>query len=110
MKSEGRRLLHSDSLNSSTQSLNGQEVESILGGATNGKLSNGSSPVVTEKTVPMSPADLHGMWYPTVRKTLICLSKLSRCIDVSTLRTRDVILTKLKDESIFISRPIHVLQ
>lgn len=41
-----------------------------------------SSPVNTKDgQVSSSPADLHGMWYPTVRRTLVCLSKLFRCLD-----------------------------
>ncbi|XP_052216084.1 conserved oligomeric Golgi complex subunit 3-like isoform X2 [Dreissena polymorpha] len=37
-------------------------------------------------SMPMSPADLHGMWYPTVRRTLVTLSKLYRCIDKTTFQ------------------------
>ena len=35
-----------------------------------------------QKGQHMSPADQHGMWYPTLKRTLICLSKLYRCLDV----------------------------
>ncbi|OWF49103.1 conserved oligomeric Golgi complex subunit 3-like isoform X2 [Mizuhopecten yessoensis] len=37
-------------------------------------------------SMPLSPADLHGMWYPTVRRTLVTLSKLYRCIDKTTFQ------------------------
>lgn len=34
-----------------------------------------------------SPADLHGMWYPTVKRTLVCLSRLYFCLDRQTFQT-----------------------
>ncbi|XP_067948240.1 conserved oligomeric Golgi complex subunit 3-like [Watersipora subatra] len=90
--SERKQQLSSNSMNSSTHSLESQEVEAIVSGAVNGTQTQAPNTHTSTLTVshsssmPMSPADLHGMWYPTVRKTLVCLSKLSRCIDSTTFQ------------------------
>ncbi|XP_013188759.2 conserved oligomeric Golgi complex subunit 3 [Amyelois transitella] len=34
-----------------------------------------------ERRAQASPADLHGMWYPAVRRTLAALSRLYRCLE-----------------------------
>ncbi|XP_038049939.1 conserved oligomeric Golgi complex subunit 3-like isoform X2 [Patiria miniata] len=86
-----------DSLASSTS----QEVAALSGvtpenaqpdrsGTPQGEGANGTLPPkpigrsisqLAQPSTNLSPADLHGMWYPTVRRTLVCLSKLYRCID-----------------------------
>lgn len=36
--------------------------------------------------VASSPADVHGMWYPSVRRAILCLSRLYNCLDRPTFQ------------------------
>ncbi|MPC15446.1 Conserved oligomeric Golgi complex subunit 3 [Portunus trituberculatus] len=71
-----RKQMHSRNASissmSSIRSATSEEVANITGAAEE-----------RFSRVGTSPADLHGMWYPTVRRTLMCLFKLYRCVDRS---------------------------
>ncbi|KAA0201080.1 hypothetical protein HAZT_HAZT001031 [Hyalella azteca] len=47
--------------------------------------------------VGSSPADLHGMWYPTLRRTLMCLSKLYRCVDKTIFQVLELRMDSKQD-------------
>ncbi|XP_045025748.1 conserved oligomeric Golgi complex subunit 3 isoform X2 [Daphnia magna] len=49
-------------------------------------VSSVSSPDTVRSHTGNSPADLHGMWYPPLRRALLCLSKLYRSVDRSTFQ------------------------
>ncbi|KAA0193803.1 Component of oligomeric golgi complex 3 [Fasciolopsis buskii] len=61
-----------------------EEFSTTAGDATPENTSFSELAVQPGPNMSLSPADLHGMWYPTVRRTLVFLSKLSRCLNADS--------------------------
>ncbi|KAM7543267.1 hypothetical protein Aperf_G00000006305 [Anoplocephala perfoliata] len=40
----------------------------------------------SQRKISSNSSDFHGMWYPTVRRALVCISGLSRCLDVGSFQ------------------------
>lgn len=69
------RLVMMNSINSANQSPPHQDNNGTIA-------EDGSSKPLPNKS--SAAIDLHCLWYPTVRRTVMCLSKLYKCLDVGS--------------------------
>lgn len=60
------------------QKIQQEQAAKMAGNSDNDSTASELNLIQTQST---SAADIHGMWYPTVRRVLVCLSKLYRCIE-----------------------------
>lgn len=62
------------------------------------------------ETSGASAVDMHALWYPTVRRTVLCLSKIYKCLDVSSRKVYCDIKMHFLQEAVFAGLSQVVLQ
>lgn len=81
------KLLHMESITAELNENRADSRNSVLSIESQEVAAINSNPLTSFRSYTgNSPADLHGMWYPTVKRTLVCLSRLYFCLDRQTFQ------------------------